>query len=31
MYVVQHGASLVRVHDVKETADMLRVLGVMQQ
>jgi dihydropteroate synthase len=31
MYAVQHGASLVRVHDVKETADMLRVLGVMQQ
>jgi dihydropteroate synthase len=31
MYAVQCGASLVRVHDVKETADMLRVLGVMRQ
>jgi dihydropteroate synthase len=31
MYAVQRGAALVRVHDVRETADMLRVLGAMQQ
>jgi dihydropteroate synthase len=30
MYAVQHGAALVRVHDVRETADMLRVLGELQ-
>jgi dihydropteroate synthase len=31
MYAVQRGAYMVRVHDVRETADMLRVLGVLQQ
>jgi dihydropteroate synthase len=31
MYAVEHGTSLVRVHDIRETADMLKVLGALRQ